>query len=713
MRLQDFPALQQMRAMSGGVDPKKKQLYEELRRTGSMLLQQGEIDELTYRTKLRDAGVELNLIGKDEFPDRLPTGVETGLEIAGGITGAIIGAPSIGGAAIGAGVGAGAGSLVADYLADYLNPNVPSPSTQKRFKDAAQIGLIDTALTAAVPVFGKGLATVGRAAMGRGKTVGQRIADAGQARVEGMNPDDATEQSASVLNKLLGVTKEAEQSAKVLQQSGRNIPLAVGQATANPIIRATYEAMGRMPFIGGPAQKQMKETQARVLDVLQDMGAGSKKYTEVQRGNIIKGAGSATVRAKIKEADDFYKMGDELNAARGEYFDLNPLRETFKLWEKNNVVAARNMPEDFTGLKQFFATVPENELVDINIVQQLRDAIGDLLVNYNPTRTASAVGTGQKTRLYNLSGRLKTTFDEQYKKDGSEAAKQYQLGDEVYKDYKNILDTEVGKQFVATTGRAEFRPGFKQETLKRVDSLYKRINKKNDSVEAVRELRKLTNNKKVMNALAGNHLDDLFNRRLIGGEKLEFDALFKDLGFDNPRGGRYQATKELFKDYENVDIDELEVFLKALQTLPEAVPNVNQFVVRSAGLRLASSLGPGALFGAVGVGAGAVGGPIGSAAGVGLMWALNKFLSKPISFRAGETVGEEAVAATLKGLNKAQEKEFMQKFVAYLNRLTDAMPSAPTGAIPIQTVVPMLDDQFQQSNVPMLQEQNVGQAMRP
>ena len=141
MRLQDLPEFRQMRTMSGGVDPKNKQLYEELRRTGSMLLQQGKIDELTYRTKLRDAGVELNLIGKDEFPDRLPTGVETGLEIAGGITGAIIGAPSIGGAAIGAGVGAGAGSLAADYLGDLFNPNVPSPSTQKRFKDAAQIGL--------------------------------------------------------------------------------------------------------------------------------------------------------------------------------------------------------------------------------------------------------------------------------------------------------------------------------------------------------------------------------------------------------------------------------------------------------------------------------------------------------------------------------------------------------------------------------------------
>ena len=732
MRLQDLPEFRQMRTMSGGVDPKNKQLYEELRRTGSMLLQQGKIDELTYRTKLRDAGVELNLIGKDEFPDRLPTGVETGLEIAGGITGAIIGAPSIGGAAIGAGVGAGAGSLVADYLGDLFNPNVPSPSTQKRFKDAAQIGLIDTALTAAVPVFGKGLATAGRAAMGGFKTSGQRIADAGKEKVAGMIPDDAVtqEKSISLINRLAGIDKEGQEAADVLKPYG--IRLTTSQGTSNPLLVALADGLNRMPVVGAPGQKVAREQQAKIKEALENFGTGKAasqaefdvsnalgSLTDEQLADVMTSSALKTVNKQIDEASRLYKKGDEANRKKGNYFSLRPINDVFDNFRKTNkIYETEELPADFGLITRYLGKQSEAGINKVNIdrVKELKIQIDDLVHNYNPDRLQGPLGQGKRTNFSLLVKDLNDAFNKQYKDNWrtDDAAAFYKSGDRSLKKYKGDLSTQVGKEIQKVLGSDKFRRGFSTKTRMRKEDLAKKIFRGNyASPAAVRELKELVgNDKNVMNALAGNRLDNLFIKRLRG-EKQEYDALFKDLGFNNRQSAQYQATKELLDGYDNVGIEELESFLTALQRIPEAAPDVNKFVGRGMALRMSQGITPMAMLGIVGAGGAAAGGPLGGLAGMGLLYALNKFLARPFTTAAGRTVGDEITGGALKGLNAIEEKEFMQKFVAYLNRLTDAMPSAPTGAIPIQTVVPMLDDQFQQSNVPMLQEQNVGQAMRP
>ena len=112
-----------------------QKIFEELKADGFKLLQEGKIDELTFNTRVRDAGVELGLIGPNEYPGRLPGFVEPVLEVAGGIGGAIAGIPG-GPVGIvgGAGAGSAGGSLLTDFIGDIVSPIMPSPSAGQRKK---------------------------------------------------------------------------------------------------------------------------------------------------------------------------------------------------------------------------------------------------------------------------------------------------------------------------------------------------------------------------------------------------------------------------------------------------------------------------------------------------------------------------------------------------------------------------------------------------
>ena len=142
-------------------------LFQEVKTEGSRYLKEGKIDAKTYYAKVRDAGVQLGIIGENEYPGRLPKWVEPTLEIIGGvggaIGGAIVGGPP--GAVVGAGGGSAGGSLATDFLGDLLAPDMPSPSGKQRVTDALLTGAIDSTLTAAVPVVGKTISPLVRKAI--------------------------------------------------------------------------------------------------------------------------------------------------------------------------------------------------------------------------------------------------------------------------------------------------------------------------------------------------------------------------------------------------------------------------------------------------------------------------------------------------------------------------------------------------------------------
>lgn len=70
----------------------KQQIFNEIKSDGYKLLQEGKIDAKTYYKKTRDIGVELGLIGENDYPGRLPSWAEGFLEVVGGVGGAIGGA---------------------------------------------------------------------------------------------------------------------------------------------------------------------------------------------------------------------------------------------------------------------------------------------------------------------------------------------------------------------------------------------------------------------------------------------------------------------------------------------------------------------------------------------------------------------------------------------------------------------------------------------
>ncbi len=654
-----------------------KKLFEQVKLEGSRYLKEGKIDAKTYYAKTREAGIELGLIGENEYPGRLPKWVEPTLEVIGGIGGAIGGGLAGGppGAVVGAGGGSATMSLASDFLGDLLSPDMPSPTAKERLTDAAITGAIDSGLTAAVPVVGKTLSPLIR------KTIqgGQKVSD----KIRTSIP--SSEKGVGLVERGLGITDDAVQKANILGKE--NIELSLGQASSNPLMQGAYNLTSRMPLVGNPGRKQLENVFSQVnkaLDKRISPSAKLKPLTESERSDLINEVGLENFNTWRKSYSTVYKKADSINKAKGNFFGIENLAKTAdRVYPKSKFTDApadildvldelRLYKSDFNVSKKgLTSTVSKN--LSFNDVKALDTKLTDLSKKYDPAKSQTP-----NNYAFRTANALLDTMKRQLRNPRDEAGRLYLAGDKMFKNYMQKVENKTGKEFQKALGRGALRPGIGRPPTARIEDLYSKTFGQNKSPEAVRELRTLVGDKQ-MNDLAANYLDDVFGK-YIKSDKRDFIKLYDELGLSNPQSMQYEATKELLKTYKHTNIDDLSKLLGALKEFPEVLPEVNQFIQRSGMLRAASSLGPSAVVGMTGA---STGGGVGAFAGLGMMYGLNRFLAKPFN--------KDLIKKANTG-NKEAQKEFLNRF---LNFLPQSLPSGvPASAVAVQPAVPLVEDQL-------------------
>jgi hypothetical protein len=667
----------------------KQQVFNEIKSDGYKLLQEGKIDAKTYYARTRKIGIELGVISPNDYPGRLPSWAEGFLEVVGGTVGAvaggIAGTPAgllgiIAGAGAGAGVGAGSGSLAADFLGDLLAPDMPAPSASERIKDAAVTGAVDAALTTAVPVAGKAL-----------KPVVSKIVDKAQAAKKAAVEKSADPQkTVSFLEKQMGITDEAAKQAEVLAKEG--IDLSLGQASTSPFVRGIYNLTSRMPLAGTPGQKQLATTFEQVDKALSKRISPTAKkmpLTEVERSKMIKELGMQSFKDWRNSYTSVYRKAKDLNKKKGNFFDTTNLVKTANtVYPKSKFTDA---PQDVLDLlnelriyKSDFAMsrrglAPVQRKLSYNDVEALDTKLTNLAKKYDPAK-----GATPNNYAYRSVTALQDTMKKQLRDPKDQAGRLMSAGDRLFKEYMSVVEGKTGKEFQKALGKGALRPGIGRPPSQRIEDLYSKTFSNAKSPEAVKELKGIIGTKKV-NELAANYLDDIFNKYLKS-EKRDFGKLYNELGFDNLKSKRYAATQELLKDYKYTNAQDLFQFLDILKQFPEALPDVNTFILRSGLLRSAQSLGPTALIGTTGISAG---GGVGAFAGFGFLRVLNQFLSNPFDKSLLKSASRNVAG---------KKEEFMKKFLKAIPELPDV--PVPPSAIAVQPAVPMVSEQLQQEPTP-------------
>lgn len=634
-----------------------QKIFEELKADGFKLLQEGKIDELSYNTEVRKAGVELGLIGPNEYPGRLPSFVEPALQVAGGVGGAIAGAPGgIPGIVAGAGVGSAGGSLLTDFIGDVVSPNMPSPTAKQRLTDAAITGTIDAGLTAAVPVVGKAISPLVRKAIEGGSKISDKL----------KTSIPSADKGVGIVERGLGITEDAVQKSKILGDEG--IELSLGQASSNPLMQGAYNLTSRMPLVGNPGRQQLEGVFSQVNKALNrriSPSAKIKPLTESERSDLIKEVGLENFDTWRKSYSAIYKRADSINKSKGEFFDMTTLANT-----ANRVTS----PSKFTDApKEIVDLLDELKLnkgkqIKFADVKALDTRLTDLSKKYDPAKSEIP-----NNYAFRTSNALLDTMKKQLRNPTDEAGRLYVAGDKMFKDFMQKIENKTGKEFQKALGRGALRPGIGRPPTARIEDLYKRTFGENKSPEAVRELRTLIGDDNV-NRLAGTYLDDLFKKyiKIDGGD---FNKLFDELGLSNANSLKYEATEELLKTYKNTSVKDLSNFLGALRQFPEVLPDVNTFIMRSGALRAASNIGPSAVIGATGAGAGVP--------GIGMLYLVNKFLATPFN----KNLVKEASKS-----NKSKAKELIDRFTAFLPRSMQTLPEGVTpGMLAVQPLTPVVE----------------------
>lgn len=238
---------------------------------GSMLMQNNQIDAKTYYSKVRDKGVQLGIIKKDEYPTDLPSIVEPAFRITGATIGAIAGiAGGVPGQllrmSIGSGVGGGTATAVYREFAELLSPDIPVAPIGTKIKEAGLAGGVDFA----------GMMAFG----GAGNFIGNIINKSRNMSTKSMNNlnslgDDAIKKTAEGIPRKTGfikkffisksedVGKQADIIANQMEKEGFTPYLGL---VAPEWIRSYFGAAGAMPVIGSPQRGLFSEQMTNVAN---------------------------------------------------------------------------------------------------------------------------------------------------------------------------------------------------------------------------------------------------------------------------------------------------------------------------------------------------------------------------------------------------------------------------------------------------------------
>ena len=454
-----------------------------------------------------------------------------------------------------------------------------------------------------------------------------------------------------------------------------------------------------MPIAGAKPQEQLTQTFKAVDEALSRRISPSARVnplTETERSELIKEFGMKSFKDWRASYKSVYKKAEQEMKKQGDFFDLAPLR----LIAERNLTRSQfeKMPSDIKSLMEevniygdfMLATkqglTPAKKL-NFDDIRAIDFSLKDLSKKYDPAKSQTP---------NNLAYRAVTSMQEEMKRQLRNKNTSYgrllSAGDRLFKEYMSVVEDKTGKEFQKALTRGALRPGVGRPASQRLEDLYKNTFGDAKSPAAVQELRKLIGVKRI-NVLAANYLDDVFTKHLRG-DKRNFAKLYDELGFNNLKSKNYAATKELLKDYKStvvdpitkrvqvtsVSADDLFGFLDILKQFPEALPDVNTFIMRSGILRSAQSLGPSALIGTTGI---SMGGGVGALAGFGFLKLLGNFLARPYNKNLLKEAG--------KGV-QTKRQEFIQRFLQSIPKL----PDVPVSALAVQPLVPAIEQQITQ-----------------
>lgn len=256
--------------------------FNAYKRAGSTLLQADRIDAKTYYRNVRNKGVQLGLIGEDEYPTDLPSWAEPTMRITGATLGAIAGsAGGIAGTSAGAGVGGAAATAAYRELAELLNPDLPLAPISQKFKNAGIAGATDFVGTAVFMGAGNALGNV----LGRGQQLSKK-------QMEKLGK--LSDKELAKIGK--DIPRRTTLIERLVQQKGEEGKLYVKEITeafekegltpylglvTGEHIRSYFQAAGVLPIIGSPTrgafQRQIKEVVARIVGDFKNLNANIQK----------------------------------------------------------------------------------------------------------------------------------------------------------------------------------------------------------------------------------------------------------------------------------------------------------------------------------------------------------------------------------------------------------------------------------------------------